>query len=85
MLGQTNHWDETGQKNRKIHKKTRPPWSYSERDIMKHLLQSHSLTRRFQIACMYWLENRTAKDVANHFHTTINAVRSTLYKLKRIQ
>lgn len=75
----------TKAKNRKIRKKSRPEWAYSERDIMHHLLDSNSISRRFEIACLYWLENRTAKEISQKLNTTTLSIKSTISKIRGIK
>lgn len=79
-----NNWNGRDLNNLKTRKKSKPGWATSEREIMKHLLRSHNLSRRFEIACLYWLENRTAKEIAKHFKITILAVESIIKQLKLV-
>ena len=62
-------------------RKNRPAWAQTEQALMRHLL-SPSLLRRWQIALRYWLQNRTAREIAEEMGISLQAVKDVLRRLK---
>ena len=62
-------------------RKNRPAWAGNDRELMLRVVDKR-LTRRWAIARMYWRENKTAAEIAKHFGTTINAIKSIIKQVK---
>lgn len=60
-------------------RKKRPSWAKDGPAILARV----KTLRQWHIACMYWLENLTARDIAKKLKTSINSIECVLKKLRR--
>jgi hypothetical protein len=59
----------------------RPSWAKNEHQLFLHVAGKRFL-RRWKIACMYWLENKSTYEIARKMRTTVGSIKSTIHKLK---
>lgn len=62
-------------------RKKRPAWAKDAHSLMQHVL-SPSLVRRWKIAYLYWLQNRTARDIAEEMGISTQAVKDVLRRMR---
>ena len=62
-------------------RKNRPKWAVDEQSLLARV----KTIRQWHIARMYWLENRTARNISKKLKTTVKAIESVLYRLTRVR
>lgn len=58
----------------------RPTWAQSEREFNLHFASSRH-ARRWMMARMYWLENKTATQIAKYFSVSVHSVEVCLQRM----
>lgn len=71
--------DEASLRRARVKQRRRPTWTIGS-GYQGCLVSSREM-RRWMIAKMYWLENKTAPEIAAHFSITENAVRKILGRM----
>lgn len=61
---------------------SRPAWAASAKALDAYFLKANGRVRTWMYARMYWLENKTAKEIAEHFSVRQNTVEVALHRLK---
>lgn len=61
-------------------RRRKPTWATSEQKLNQHFLKSRAM-RRWMIAKMYWIENKAAREIAEHFSMSLHAVEVILNRL----
>jgi hypothetical protein len=62
-------------------RRTRPAWAKDDRSLMLKVL-GQKVVRRWNIARMYWRENKTAREIASELQTTERAVKNILNRIR---
>jgi hypothetical protein len=60
---------------------TTPSWATSEKRIRRSM--TAGLERKIKIAVAYWVDHRTAKDIAHEFCMTPGAVEAFIRRLRK--
>jgi hypothetical protein len=59
-------------------RRNRPAWAANEKMLILHMMKR--VQRNITVAHMYWLENKSARDIATHLDMTTEAVKKIIQR-----